>query len=343
VDVLANADLPAKERSRNIDEMTAAVAALPGVRDAASTTKLPLRGDGDSFDITIEGSSEHEPSFTFFREVTRDYFATMRIALRSGRVFDISDRPDSTEIPVVINEALAARYFPSANPLGRRMGGGFELPQRVIGVVANVAEGELKSEAAPTRYYLGDQAPSLDASASIVIRTWRPADAESILERARSTVERVAPRYSVQGTTTMQRVLDDAVGPARQVMSLLALLSALALVLGGVGIYGVISHFASRRQRDWAIRVALGFPASRVVTHIIRQGVTLAILGIAIGALSAAAVTRLLAFFLFGVSGVDPMAFGAASVLLVVIGAAAAFVPGRRAGTVDPALVLREQ
>ena len=343
VDVLANADLPAKERSRNINEMTAAVAALPGVRNAASTTKVPLRGDGDSFDITIEGSSEHEPSFTFFREVTRDYFATMRIALRSGRVFDISDRPDSTEIPVVINEALATRYFPNESPLGRRMGGGFELPQRVIGVVANVAEGELKSDAAPARYYLGDLVSSLDAYASIVIRTARPADAEAILERARSTVERVAPRYSVQGTTTMQHVLDEAVGPARQVMSLLALLSALALVLGGVGIYGVISHFASRRQRDWAIRVALGFPASRVVTHIIRQGVTLAVLGIVLGALGAAAVTRLLAFFLFGVSGVDPMAFGAASVLLLVIGAAAAFVPGRRAGTVDPALVLREQ
>jgi ABC-type antimicrobial peptide transport system permease subunit len=126
-------------------------------------------------------------------------------------------------------------------------------------------------------------------------------------------------------------------------MSLLALLSALALVLGAVGIYGVISHFAARRQRDWAIRVALGLPGSRVVTHIVRQGVTLAVIGIVIGAIGAAALTRLLASFLFGVSTVDPLAFAVSSVALLAIGAAAAFIPARRAGTVDPALVLREQ
>lgn len=343
LDVVANADLPASERRQAVDEMTSAIAALPGVRSAATTGKLPLRGEGNSFDITIEGQGEREPSLTFFRVVTRDYFSTMSIALRSGRLFDISDRPDSTEIPVVINEALAAKYFPNQNPLGKRMGGGFDVPQRVVGVIANVAEVDLTSDAEPTRYYLGDQVTWLTPNASIVIRTDRPADADAILDRARSTVQRVAPRYSVQAATTMRRVLDEAVGPARQVMSLLALLSGLALLLGGIGIYGVISHFAARRQRDWAIRVALGFPASRVVTHIVRQGLALAVFGIAIGALSAAAVSRLLAFFLFGVSGIDPVAFGAASALLLVIGAAAAFVPGRRAGTVDPALVLREQ
>ena len=141
----------------------------------------------------------------------------------------------------------------------------------------------------------------------------------------------------------MSRVLDTAVGPARQIMTLLALLSGLALVLGAVGIYGVISHFASRRKRDWAIRVALGLPGSRVVTHIVRQGLVLAAAGVALGAVGAAALSRLLASFLFGVSAADPLAFAAASAALLVVGAAAAFLPARRAGTVDPALVLREQ
>ncbi|HEY4130000.1 MAG TPA: FtsX-like permease family protein, partial [Gemmatimonadaceae bacterium] len=144
-------------------------------------------------------------------------------------------------------------------------------------------------------------------------------------------------------TTTMQRVFDKAVGPARQVMSLLALLSGLALVLGGVGIYGVISHFATRRKRDWAIRVALGLPSSGVVTHIVRQGVTLTLIGVAFGAAGAMALSKLLATFLFGISAIDAASFATAAGILLGLGAVAAFVPAWRAGSVDPALVLREQ
>ena len=141
----------------------------------------------------------------------------------------------------------------------------------------------------------------------------------------------------------MNRVFDLAVGPARQVMSLLALLSGLALVLGAVGIYGVISHFAARRKRDWAIRVALGLPGSRVVRHIVGQGALLVVMGVALGAVGTVALARLLTSFLFGVSTLDPVAFAAAFAALLLIGVVAAFVPARRAGTVNPALVLREQ
>jgi ABC-type antimicrobial peptide transport system permease subunit len=153
----------------------------------------------------------------------------------------------------------------------------------------------------------------------------------------------VAPGFAVQGTTTMSRVLDTAVGPARQVMTLLALLSGLALVLGAVGIYGVISHFAARRKRDWAIRVALGLPGSRVVRSVVGQGAALVAAGIAVGAVGTVLLARLLVTFLFGVSTVDPIAFAAASAALLVVGLAAAFVPARRAGTVSPAIILREQ
>ena len=141
----------------------------------------------------------------------------------------------------------------------------------------------------------------------------------------------------------MSRILDIAVGPARQIMTLLALLSGLALVLGAVGIYGVMSHFAARRKRDWAIRVALGLPGRRVITHLVGQGIGLVAVGIALGAVGTIALSRLLATFLYGVSKVDPLAFIAASAALLLVGILAAFVPARRAGTVDPALVLREQ
>jgi hypothetical protein len=343
VDVIASANLNLAQRRQAIDEITAALATMPGVRSAAAAMRIPLRGNSNSFGIVVEGHEDRASSFTFFRIGTKDYFSTMGIKLLAGRGFESSDRPDTVEMTVVINDALAKKYFPGENPLGRRLHEGFGTPQRIIGIVSNVAEGDLKTEPEPTRYYFGDQAPWFGNSASFVIRTTRAEDAAAVLDAARRTVQRVAPSYAIEGTTTMSRVFDAAVGPARQVMSLLALLSGLALVLGGIGIYGVISHFATRRKRDWAIRVALGLPGSRVVTHIMRQGVTLVVAGVGLGALGAVGVARLLATFLFGVSGIDPLSFAASSVLLLLIGAAAAFVPAWRAGTVDPALVLREQ
>ena len=205
---------------------------------------------------------------------TPGYFETMGIRLRDGRLFNSSDvLADSASRVVVINEALAKKYFPGENPVGRRMGGGLNGWVRVIGVVSNVAEAALTDEREPVRYYPAAQMPWFGNLTTFVVRTTRPADAPAVLDDARRTIQRVAPGFAVQGTTTMDRVFDTAVGPARQIMSLLALLSSLALLLGATGIYGVISHFAARRKRDWAIRVALGLPGSRVVSHIVRQGV----------------------------------------------------------------------
>jgi predicted permease len=341
IDVSAGPELTNVQRRQKIEEVVAALSTMPGVKSAAAGMKIPLRGGGNSFGITVEGRENEENTFTYFRIGTVDYFQTLGFKVRAGRVFNTGDRPDSTEMPVVINEALARKYFPGENPIGKRLGGGFGIPQRIIGVVADAAEAELKAEGEPTRYYLAGLAPWFSAQGAFVLKT--NGDAAAILDEARKTIQRVAPGMPIQATTTMARVFDTAVGPARQIMSLLTMLSGLALILGAVGIYGVISHFATRRMRDWAIRVALGLPGSGVVIHIVRQGVGLAILGIAVGALGAFALTRLLTTFLFGVSAVDPVAFGGASLLLIVIGAAAAFIPARRAGTVDPALVLREQ
>jgi len=349
IDVVSNRNMRMGERARVLDNLTHALSALPGVRSAAVAMKLPLRGGGDSFDITIEGKPGLEATFTYFRIVSQSYFSTMGITLRAGRLFDSSDRPladnDTTtrEIPVIINEALAKKFFPGENPLGRRMGGGFNIAQRVIGVVNDVAEGALTDQREPVRYYLGGQAPWFGNLEAFVLKTRRAADLPAVLDAARQTVNRVAPQLAVQTTTTMERELDRAVGPARQVMTLLSLLSGLALVLGAIGIYGVISHFAARRTRDWAIRVALGLPGSRVVTHIVGQGVALVAVGVVLGAIGTLALAHVLASLLFGVTAFDAIAFAAASLAMLVIGVVAAFIPARRAGTVDPALVLREQ
>jgi ABC-type antimicrobial peptide transport system permease subunit len=137
-------------------------------------------------------------------------------------------------------------------------------------------------------------------------------------------------------------VLDTAIGPARQVVELLSLLTVLALALGAVGVYGVIAHFATRRRRDWAIRVALGLTNGRVMAQVLGHAAGLVAAGIVLGAVAAAALTRLLSSLLFGVSALDPFSFAAAAAALLAAGLSAALVPAWRAGTSDPVRALRE-
>jgi predicted permease len=343
VDVLSSRDMEAGPRLQKMEEIVAALRDMPGVRSAAAAMKIPLRGGGDSFGLSAEGGEARERVNSYFRVVTPEYFATMGVKLRDGRLFDVSDQPRDSGGSIVINEALATKFFPGENPLGKRLRGGFSGAWTVVGVVRNVAEGALADAAEPTGYYLARQVEWFGNAGTFVLRAAPGGNEASLLDDARRTINRVAPAFAVQQATTMSRILDVAVGPARQVMTLLALLSGLALVLGAVGIYGVISHFAARRKRDWAIRVALGLPGSRVVTHIVGQGIVLVAIGIALGAIGTIALSRLLTTFLYGVSEVDPLAFVTASAALLAVGVVAALVPARRAGSVDPALVLREQ
>jgi predicted permease len=347
VDVVGSPEMSNRERLTVSDRLLAGLQSLPGVRSAALAMKIPLRGEGDSFGISIDGKPDAEKTFTYFRVVSRDYFSTMGIALRSGRTFDASDRrftaADSTPVmSVIVNEAFVKKYFPGENPLGRIIGGGFGAPQRIVGVVDNVAEANLTDPRKPVRYYLAGQAPTWGGQLTFVIRA-AGGDPTTLLDPARRVVQKLAPDFAIQDATTMQRVFDLAVGPARQIMSLLTLLSALALTLGAVGIYGVISHFAARRKRDWAIRLAIGLPGATIVRHIVSQGVLLVVLGIVIGAVGTMLLARLLTSFLFGVTATDPLSIVAAGLALLTIGAAAALVPAIRAGRVDPAMLLREQ
>ena len=141
----------------------------------------------------------------------------------------------------------------------------------------------------------------------------------------------------------MELVFAQAVGPARQIMLLLSLLSGLAVVLGAVGVYGIISHFVNRRKRDWAIRMALGLSPAHVVSRVIRRGTMLVLVGIVIGVAAAAVLARLIGSLLYGVGTADPLALAAASAVLLLVGLLAAFVPAYRASRTHPALVLREE
>jgi ABC-type antimicrobial peptide transport system permease subunit len=247
-------------------------------------------------------------------------------------------------VVVVINEALAAKYFPDVEPVGRRIGTGYDTSwARIVGVVRNAAEAGLTDGATPARYMLGEQVPFVPSGHAMVIRVADGRSAEQVLDEARETVRRVAPAIAVQEASTMDRVLDRALGLVRQLVNLLVLLTGLALLLGAVGVYGVISHFANRRQRDWGIRLALGLRPSRVVRQVVGRGAGLVTAGIALGVGLSLVLVRLLGTLLYGVGTTDPIAYGAAGATLLLIGVLAAWVPAYRASRVDPALVLREE
>jgi predicted permease len=341
VDVATPATMEPERRRQALRELVRELGALPGVESAAAVQRLPLRGGGDSWGIAIEGRPELQ-STTFFRVVSPDYFRAMGIAVRQGRGFEAGDRAGGEPV-VVVNEALANKFFPGASPVGRRLDEGDGLLPRIVGVVENVAEADLTDAPEPARYMLYDQVPYYTPEVNtLVLRAGRGGGAAALLEPARDVVRRVAPGLAVQTTTTMEEVFTRAVGPARQVMSLLALLGGLAMALGAVGVYGIVSHVVSRHRRDWGIRIALGLQPRRVVGQVVRSGGVLVASGIVLGVAAFLAVARWLASFLYGVGAADPLAIAAAAAVLLLTGLLAAFVPAWRASRIDPAVVLRE-
>jgi putative ABC transport system permease protein len=273
---------------------------------------------------------------------TAGYLETLGIAPRQGRTIAPTDRID-TERVVVINTALAEKYFAGVDPIGKLIGGDNEKPSRVVGVVNNAVETTLTDSAQPVRYVPVAQTQWIEDAHSLVLRTAPGVDETSLLEPARQTIARLAPSVPVQQTTTMSRVLDTAIGPARQVVLLLSFLSALALTLSAVGVYGVVAHFATRRRRDWAIRMALGLPGSRVIAQVVGHGAVLVAIGIGFGVAGAAVLARLLSSLLYDVNAIDPLALAGAAVALLTVGTVSALIPAWRASSADPLKALREQ
>jgi len=278
-----------------------------------------------------------------FRIVSGDYFAALGMSVRRGRTFSSADAATDSIMSIVVNETLVKLYFPSVDPIGQVVPGGWGKPERIIGVVSDVAEATLTEPMPPAKYYLGRQVSFVPPAQSVVVKVARDEDVGRVLTEARGLIARVAPSMAVQEVTTMQRVLDVAIGPARDVMTLLAVLTGVALVLGAVGIYGVISQFVARRSHDWSIRVALGLSPARVVTLIVSHGTGLVSVGVLVGIFATLFSNRLLAAFLFGVSSHDPLVLVSAAAGLIAVGVAAALIPALRAARTDPALVLREQ
>ena len=340
VDAVMPLGVTQPQRKRIVLDMLPVLQALPAVKSVAAAQKLPLRGSGDNWLIRIQGRANDDRPTTAFRMVTHDYFTTLGLPILRGRNFDSSDRDGSGRV-VIINAALAAKFFPNEDPIGRVLQT-FEEGERIIGVVANAAEAKLTDGPVPARYVLYEQMPFVYGGISFVIKAHSEEQVPAVLSAARSAIGREGVRLAIQDTTTMARLFERAVGPAAQIVTLLGTLAALALVLGAVGVYGVMSHYVTRRARDYGICIALGMQPSGVVRQVVGRGGALVASGSIIGIVAAVIATKLLATLLYGVEPTDPLAFIAAVAVLLAVGVLAAFVPARRASLTDPAVVLRE-
>ena len=320
------------------------VAALPGVQSAALANNL-LAGPRDpGLPLTIEGRAAAAPGETplaINRVVSPNYFETLGVPLRAGRDFNEWDRPGAPAV-AIISRSLAERHWPGADPLGRRLrlgGSQSDSPWlTVVGVVGDVRH-PLSAAPQPTVYRAQGQTPR--AWMYLIARA--APDPAALFAAARGAVREAEAGQAISGLGTMEEWLGESVAEPRFVMTLLGLFAAVAVALAAVGVYGLMSYAVGRRTREIGVRVALGAQAGDVVRLVVREGMWLALAGIALGLIVAAAASRLLAPFLFGLDPADPPTLVSISLLLAGVALLACYLPARRAARVDPLVALRHE
>jgi len=321
--------------------------ALPGVQSASIAYDHPLQANwGDSF--TIEGRPAPKPGEfpgANFEPVSSAYFRTVGAQVINGRQFSAQDDEDHPGVAIV-NEAFARRFFPNEPTLGQRIQPG--PPGRIwrgqkltsfeiVGIARNVKSAGLNAESEPTYYLPAAQAPLQDMA--ILIRT--QSDPTALVTAVRQTVWAIDPNQPITDVKTLERIVSDSIAQPRLNMFLMGLFGALAMILAAVGIYGLLSYVVTQRTQEMGIRMALGARAADVLKLVLKQGMTLAVIGEAIGLLGAFALTRLIRGLLFGVTPTDMTTFIVVVVVLNAVALLACFVPARRATKVDPLAALR--
>jgi len=330
-----------QQRLAFFEEALGRVRQLPGVEAAGAVSDLPFSHSrtSRSFDIDGRPAAEGESRNADYRVATPDYFRAMGVALLRGRDFDARDSADA-QPAVVINEAMARRFFPGEDPLGRRLvysDDGKEVAREVVGVVADLKHDNLAAEKAPEVYVPFAQRPP--QGLFLAVRGGR--DAGALAAPLRKAIREVDPDQPVYNVATMRQRIDGSVAPQRLNTVLLGLLAAAAAALSATGIFGVVSYAVARRTHEIGVRVALGAQARDVVRLVVGHGMRLAAAGVLLGLAGAFALTRLLSGLLYGVSATDPLVFGGAALLLSSVALFACYLPARRATRVDPMVALR--
>jgi predicted permease len=314
------------------------IRSLPGVERAALAPRVPLSFSGrSSTGIEIEGyqpRKDEEVTITY-NEVSDDYFETMRIPIVAGRPFTQRDTADAPRV-LIVNETMARRYWGKEDPLGRYVRIGKERTQ-VVGIARDGKYRSLSERPTPYMYFPLPQ--SYRSAAMLHVRTAAAPDA--IFPAVRDAMRELDADLPLFQPMTMEQSMEQAVFAQRIGATLLTIFGALALTLAAVGLYSVMSYAVSQRTHEMGIRLALGASPAELRQMVVKSGMRVAGIGLAIGAAGALGVSQLLTSLLNGVSPADPATFGIVLALLAVVAFAAAFIPARRASSVDPIVALR--
>lgn len=315
------------------------VKTLPGVQSAAAISTLPLSGNDTDTDFLIEGRPQPPPNqepVAWFSSVSPDYFRAMELRVVKGRAFTPLDN-EKSPLVVIISETMARRYFPSEEPLGKKIGRGPDRWREIVGVVRDVKHFGLDADTPPAMYFPLRQVPA--RAMNLVVRT--SGDPLSLAPSLRAQVWAGDHNLAIANLGAMKDLVSASIVQQRFILLLLVCFASLALLLAAVGIYGVMSYVVTQRTHEIGIRMALGARMGDVLKLIVRNGIVLTFIGVAIGLSLAFALTRLMTSLLFGVTPTDAMTFALVAFGLVLVALVACLLPARRATKVDPLVALR--
>ncbi|HSE40935.1 MAG TPA: ABC transporter permease [Acidobacteriota bacterium] len=316
----------------------------PGIKSAGAIFGLPLTTSfmaASSFELTNESYEGEEPEAAL-RISTPQYFRTMKIPLIRGRFFSESDTEKAPGV-VILNEAAAKKYWPGRDPIGHRLRIHVSLiasntqPRTIVGIVGNVRSHALNEVPEPELYIPHAQHPVNMMSYAVETAT----DSKSYFSAIRKEVRAMDPELPIWETYSLEEIVGMSVAEKKFMMFLISVFATLALLLGAVGIYGVISYVVALRTREIGLRMAIGAQRKDVVRLFVKEGLVLALVGITLGVIGAFALSRILANLLFGISATDPATMTFVAVLLATVAFFACYIPARRASRVDPVHALR--
>ena len=320
------------------------VRTLPGVISAAYTTAVPLTWKGGTNSFSIEGRAYGRGQDANHRQISPDYFRTLSIPLKQGRSFDEHDNTGSVPV-AIINETMAHRFWPNENPLGKR----FKLGPpdssnpwiTIVGIAGDVKQMGLDAPVKSEMYFPYSQifynvsyAPS-----ALVIRTVD--DPMSLVGTIRHEVWAVDREQPVSNVKTMEEILEGETAQRSLGTSLLTVFAGLALLLATLGIYGILSHAVKQRTPEIGVRMAMGARPTDVLQVVIKDGMRLTLLGLAIGLAASLVLTQMMVTMLFGVTTTDPLTLGSVVTILIVVALTACYLPARRASKLNPMVALR--
>jgi predicted permease len=331
--------------TQTYDQLVDQIRSVPGVESVAAINMLPLANFGFNTSFNIVGrppfpQQERAPILEL-RAITPGYFTAMGIPLLKGRMFTAADTAKSTQV-VIINQTMAERFWPNANPIGQRLSldSGAANENEIVGVVGDTRSANLSTTPVPESFYPLSQFPQ--ASMAMVVHT-DLSDPATLLPAVRQRIATIDPDLPIARPRTMDAVVAASTGTTRLTSVLTSVFGALAGLLASVGIYSLIAYSVAQRTRELGIRVALGADRRAVLRLIVGEGLTLAAIGLAIGLAGARMLTGTLQTMLFDVSPLDPPVIALTCVGIVIVTAAASYIPARRAIRVDPMHALRAE